>query len=84
MASIRRRVLFAGIALSALGASVVAVTGERGSQHEASARPIAVNPEPEAPTAAERARRVRAIPQPTGKRAPGSGEFVPLIANPQR
>ena len=84
MSCIRRRVLFIGFALSALGASVIAISGDASLERMAGQRPVAVSPEAEGPTAAEFERRSLAIPQPTGKRTPGQSAVSPQRANPQR
>jgi len=84
MASIRRRALFVGVALLASAVSVVAVTGEHEEGPAGRRRPVAVSPEPEAPTAAELERRARALPQPTGGRAARLESPTPLPVSPRR
>jgi len=84
MASIRTRVLFIGLALSALGVSVIALNSDRSLGADSPVLPTAVEPEIELPTAAELERRSQAIPQPSGEQSPDQAPIAPLIANPQR
>ncbi len=84
MANIKKRVLYIGFALTALGASVIAVNVDRTPRQVMPTRPVAVSPEVEAPTPVELELRSHAIAQPIGVRNAEERPSVPMIARPQR